>query len=101
MRVPLGHVLAFLAPLLDGPLSFGHTPRDPLLLLAPDADGPFRSASLPRVGLRSLAPDREVAPVTQPSVGADLHESLDVQGHLSAEVALDLVAPVDELAEAV
>ena len=35
------------------------------------------------------------------AVQADLDEALDVQRHLATEVALDLVATVDELAEAV
>ena len=36
-----------------------------------------------------------------PAVRADLDEPLDVEGHLATQVALDLVAPVDQLAEPV
>ena len=39
--------------------------------------------------------------MAEAAVRADLLESLDVERHLAAQVALDLVAAVDELAEAV
>ena len=35
------------------------------------------------------------------AVGADLDEALDVEGHLATQVAFDLVAPVDQLAQPV
>src|SRR5262245_5463721 len=74
--------------------------RQPLLL-ATHADGLLRTAALASICLRSLAADREVAPVAQPAVRADLDQSLDIQRNFAAQVALDLVAPVDELAQAV
>src|SRR5690349_4610665 len=101
MNVPLGDVLA-LAPALFGRLlAFRHALVSPSSLLAPDADRLLRSASLASVGLGALAADRQVAPMAQAAVRADLDESLDVQRGLAAKVALDLVAPVDQLAEAV
>ena len=39
--------------------------------------------------------------MAHPAVRADLDQALDVERDLSPEVALDLVAPVDELAEPV
>ena len=39
--------------------------------------------------------------MAEAAIRADLDESLDVQRGLAAEVALDLVAPVDQLAQAV
>ena len=39
--------------------------------------------------------------MAQAAVRADLDEPLDVQRRLATEVALDLVAPIDQLAEAV
>src|SRR6266496_1364680 len=36
-----------------------------------------------------------------PSVGADLHQALDVHAHFAAKVTLDLEATVDHLAQAV
>src|SRR4029079_3634540 len=70
-------------------------------LLAPHADRLLRSAPLASVRLGALAADRQVAPVAEAAVGADLDESLDVEGRLAAEVALHLVSAVDQLAQAV
>src|SRR5262245_51642392 len=77
--------------------------RYPALLrgLAPSADRALRAAPLARVRLGSLAADREVPAMAEAPVRADLLESLDVQRDLAAQVALDLEAPIDELAEAV
>src|SRR5918997_3820355 len=71
------------------------------LLLPANADRLLRSASLPGVGLGALAAGRQVAPVPKAAIRTDLDEALDVQRHLAAEVALDLVAPIDQLAEPV
>src|SRR6185503_13335153 len=46
-----------------------------------------RALARPRVGARALAARRQVAPVAQPAVAADLHEPLDVHGDLLAEIA--------------
>src|SRR5450755_2425305 len=78
--MPLGHVLA---------------------LLATNADRLLRSAPLASIRLRPLAACRQVAPMATPAVRADLDETLDVQGNFAAQVSLDLVAPVDDLAEPV
>ena len=99
--VPLGDVLLLAAALLHRPLALGHACRCPRLLLAPHADRLLRSAPLASVGLGPLAADRQVAAMAQAAVRADLDEPLDVQRDLAPEVALDLVAPVDELAEPV
>ena len=100
--VPLGHVLPFPAPLLDGPLAFSHALSVPRhFVFLPRADRPLRSAPLAGVGLGPLAADRQVAPMAQAAVRADLDEALDVQRDLAAQVALDLVAAVDELAQPV
>ena len=72
-----------------------------LLLLAPGADGLLGTASLASIGLRPLAADREVPPMAEAAVRADLDEALDVQGHFPAEVALHLVAAVDHLPQPV
>src|ERR1700704_22223 len=77
-------------------------PRMPCrLLLPPHADRLLRSAPLAGVGLGSLATRRQVAPMAHPAIRADLDESLDVERDLAAEVAFDLVAPVDQLAQSV
>src|SRR5439155_10555712 len=93
------------APLLDGFLPFSHTFYDPSLCLrdglAADADGLLWSPPLAGIGLRSLTPDRQVAPMAEAPVRADLLEALDVQRDLATEIALDLVAPIDELTEPV
>src|SRR6266516_6544972 len=71
------------------------------LLLATDAHGAARSAALPGVRLGALSPHREVAPMSHAPVGADVHQALDVLAHLAPQVALDLVAAVDDLSEPV
>src|SRR5438552_18887848 len=50
-----------------------------------------------RVG--PLTANRQRPPMPHPLVGADLDLPLDVLSYLSAEIALDLVALVDELAD--
>src|SRR5690349_17424313 len=72
-----------------------------LLLLAPDADGLLGTASLASVGLGALPAHGQVPPVAEPPVRADLLEALDVERHLAAQVALHLVAPVDDVPEPV
>src|SRR5205807_1727252 len=59
------------------------------------------SAPRPGVGLGSLPANRQIAAVTDAAVRADLDQPLDVERDLPAKVTLHLVAPVDELAEAV
>src|SRR5690349_5647427 len=63
--------------------------------LAPSADRALRAAPLARVGLGPLAAHRQVPPMAEAAVRADLLESLDVQRDLAAQVALDLEAPID------
>src|SRR5262249_38700881 len=64
-------------------------PPRALLLLPPHAHGLLGTAPRPRVGPGALPAGREPTAVAEPPVGADLHESLDVQRHLAAEVTLD------------
>src|SRR5690606_24649595 len=52
-----------------------------------------------RVGVRALATDRETTAVAEAAVAAEIHEALDVQRHLAAEVTLDLEVLVDGLAD--
>src|SRR5579862_684276 len=101
VNVTLGHVLALLATLLDGTLAVGHGRAGFPLLLPADADRLLRSAPLACVRLGPLAACRQVAPMATPAVRADLDQTLDVQGDFAAQVAFDLVAPVDDLAQPV
>src|SRR4029077_1455280 len=71
------------------------------LLLATDADGAARSATLPGVRLGALSAHRQVAPMPDAAVGADIHQALDVLAHLAPQVSLDLVAAVDDLTQSV
>src|SRR5213079_3025970 len=71
------------------------------LLLATDAHGAARSAALSGVRLGALSPHWEVAPMSHAPVRADVHQAFDVLAHLAPQVALDLVAAVDDLAQAV
>src|SRR6185295_9792897 len=68
-----------------------------LLLLARDRPGLALAGA--RVGVRALAADGEPLAVPQPAVAGEVHQPLDVHRRLAAEVALDLVALVDRLAD--
>src|SRR5262245_62638866 len=70
-----------------------------LLGLLPAADGLLGALPRARVGLRALAARRQVAPVPQAAVRADLLQTLDRLGPLAAQVALDLVVLVDVVAQ--
>src|SRR6266540_3699061 len=59
----------------------------------------LRSLPGPGVGVRALAPHREAPAVPDALVGVDLDLALDVLGHVAAEVAFDLVVPVDPVAD--
>src|SRR5438067_1151946 len=54
----------------------------------------------PRVGVRALPAHRQPLAVTDPAVGADVHQALDVHRDLPAVVALHLELALDELADA-
>src|SRR6185369_631822 len=41
------------------------------------------------VGARALAPDRQAAPMAHAAIRAQVHEALDVHGHLATQVTLD------------
>src|SRR4051794_6652798 len=101
VNVPLRDVLP-LAPALFGRLlPFSHACSRSSLLLAPHADRLLRSAPLASVRLGPLPADGQVAAVPRAAGRADLDEPFDVQRDLAPEVALDLVAAIDELAESV
>src|SRR5205085_10083268 len=80
-----------------GSPAYGYPALLRCLLAAPD--GLLRPLARAGVGLRPLAVDRQVAPVAQPAVGADLRQALDRLRALAAQVALDLEVLVDVLAE--
>src|SRR6201985_3723212 len=70
-----------------------------LLRLLPAADGLLRPLARARVRLRPLAARRQVAPVPQTAVRADLRETLDRVRPLAAQVTLDLEIRVDVVAK--
>src|SRR3546814_8023487 len=59
-----------------------------------------RALAGPRVGLGALAAHRQALAVAQAAVAAEVHQALDVHGHVAAQVALDHVVAVDGLADA-
>src|SRR4029453_13934542 len=61
---------------------------------------PARALARARVGVRALPAHRQVPAVAPPGVGADLHQPLDVHGHVLAEVALDAALLVQDLGDA-
>src|ERR1700730_17922934 len=68
--------------------------------LAPHADGSLGTAPAAGVGPGALAPDRQATAVAKATVGTDLHQALDAESNLPAELALDLELLVDHLAQA-
>src|SRR5438874_1501747 len=68
--------------------------------LLPYADGLARTPPRARVGPGALAADGKAAPVAQPTVGPDLHQALDVERDLAAQLAFDLGFLVEDVAEA-
>src|SRR5262249_7172467 len=50
------------------------------------------------IRMSSLTPHREISPMTQPTVGTEVHQAFDVERHLAPQVALDLVALVENRA---
>src|SRR5215212_4433262 len=68
------------------------------LLLAGDRHG--LALARARVGVGALAAHRQAAAVPQAAVAGHVHQALDVHGDLAAEVALDPVLAVDQLADA-
>src|SRR5829696_7085428 len=68
------------------------------LLLAGDRHA-LGTLARARVRLGVLAAHRQPAAVADPAVAADLHQTLDGLGALAAEVALDGVVAVDEIAQ--
>src|SRR5581483_1116230 len=67
---------------------------------APD-DAALRALARARVGMGALPADRQALAVAQAPVAAEVHQALDVQAGLAAEIALDLVALLQRLADAV
>src|SRR5262245_41300585 len=58
-----------------------------------------RALPAARVGVRPLPVYRQAAAVPEAPVAAEIHETLDVELHLTAQVALDLVVGVEDLAD--
>src|SRR5207237_4760078 len=52
------------------------------------------------VGVGTLATDGQSLAVAQAAIAAQIHQPLDVQAHRAPEVALDLVALLERLADA-
>src|SRR5436190_6739680 len=60
-----------------------------LLFLAGDRfGGPFAGA---RVGVRALAANREPAPMPQPAIATEVHQTFDVHRHFAPQITLDHV----------
>ncbi len=68
-----------------------------LLLLAGDRLGGALAGA--GVGVGALAADRQALAVAQAAVAGQVHQPLDVDRGLAAQVALDLVVAVDRLAD--
>src|SRR5688572_22669169 len=68
--------------------------------LRPD-HGLARALARARVRVRALPAHRQVPAVAHPAVGADLHQPLDVHGHVLAEVAFHATLRVQDLRDPV
>src|SRR5918993_5244796 len=51
------------------------------------------------IGVGALAANRQAAAVAQATIGAEIHEALDVHGHFAAEIAFHDVVAVDGLTD--
>src|SRR5581483_138017 len=69
------------------------------LLLDPDCLT-LAPAARARVRARALAAHRHTFTMPQPAVAGNIHEALDVQLDLAAQVALDAILAVDHFADA-
>jgi hypothetical protein len=65
-----------------------------------DADGTLVTAPGAGVRVRALPAYRQIQPVPDTSVTADFTQPADVERHLAAKLTLNLVFPVDNLADA-
>ncbi len=67
----------------------------------PDAAAacPCADLTATRVGVRPLPVDRKAAAMPEPSVAAEVHEPLDVELHLAAQITLDFVIRVEDVAD--
>src|SRR2546430_2289799 len=68
-----------------------------LLLLAGDRLG--RSLARARVGVGALTAHRQTAAMTQAAIAAEVHQTLDVDAGLAAQIALDEIVAVDHFAD--
>src|SRR5262249_4048289 len=57
-----------------------------------------RTLARARIGVRPLTPDRQAPPVAQAAIAAEFQQALYVPRHGAAQVALDRVFAVDQLA---
>src|SRR5581483_91933 len=100
LRLPAGPSFFSGAPSGAGSVfAMAPLPVRPLDRLLLRDRAPARALPGARVRLRPLAADRQVAPVPQAAVAADLHQPLDVHRHLLAEVALDAALLLDHPAD--
>src|SRR5947209_4539399 len=67
--------------------------------MARHADRLARTTARAGVGAGALAAHRQAAPVAQPAVGPDLHQPLDVECDLAAQLAFDFGFLVEHVAE--
>src|ERR1700722_7175087 len=67
-----------------------------LLLLA--GDRLRRPLAGARIGGGALAADRKASPMPQPTVAAEIHQPLDIDGGLAPQVAFDHIVTIDNFA---
>src|SRR5207248_10203566 len=51
------------------------------------------------VGMGALATDRQALAMAQTAITAEIHQALDVHRHLAAQIALDPIVSIDQLAD--
>jgi hypothetical protein len=71
------------------------------LLLLATADRPPGATSGSRIRARPLPSSRHPAPMTQAAITSDIHQSLDIHGDLSSQVALYTHLFIDDFANPV
>src|SRR5580658_7105863 len=63
-------------------------------------DRPRRTLARAGIGMSALSPHRQPLAMAQAPIAAEIHQPLDVHGHLAAQIAFDRVVVVDDLADA-
>src|ERR1700753_2145962 len=78
-------------------LAIRHSQLASLLLLA--GDGLGRALARTRIGVGALTAHRQAATMTQATIAAEVHQTLDVHADFATKIALGQIVAVDPFAD--